>query len=172
MVASIKQKEYQQKYDKKTKMISVKYVKHDMDDYDRFKEYLERTGQSANGFIKELIKDFFVSGRSYYGIHPPKEYEKMEFYKYAEISDESLEKLKNILGDDDEKYNIVLKLYADYLQSEIETALFDKACEFEEWVDALEDSINDGEIDMKSLKQFKDDVETSMCDNLREIIYG
>ena len=35
MVASIKQKEYQQKYDKKTKMISVKYVKHDMDDYDR-----------------------------------------------------------------------------------------------------------------------------------------
>ena len=36
MAASIKQKEYQQKYDKKTKMISVKYVKHDMDDYDRF----------------------------------------------------------------------------------------------------------------------------------------
>ena len=65
-----------------------------------------------------------------------------------------------------------MDLYAKYLQSEIETALFDKSCEFDEWVDALEDSINDGEIDMKSLKQFKDDIETSMCDNLREIIYG
>ena len=78
----------------------------------------------------------------------------MEFYKYAEISDESHEKLKDILGNDDDKYNIVLDLYADYTQSEIETALFDKACEFEEWVDALEDGINDGEIDMKSLKQW------------------
>ena len=171
-MADERQRGYQKKYDKKTKVISVKYVISDMDDYDRFKKYLERTGQSANGFIKELIKDFFASGRSYYGIHPSKEYEKMEFYKYAEISDESLEKLKDILGNDDEKYNIVLDLYANYLQSEIETALFDKSCEFDEWVDTLEDGINDGEIDMKSLKQFKDDIETSMCDNLREIIYG
>lgn len=143
-----------------------------MDDYSRLKKYLDETGQSANGFIKELIKDFFATGRNYRGLHPPKEYEKMEFYKYAEISDESHEKLKDILGNDDDKYNIVLDLYADYTQSEIETALFDKACEFEEWVDALEDGINDGEIDMKSLKQFKDDIETSMCNNLREVMYG
>ncbi len=43
-MADERQRGYQKKYDKKTKMISVKYVKHDMDDYDRFKEYLERTG--------------------------------------------------------------------------------------------------------------------------------
>ena len=59
MAASIKQKGYQQKYDKKTKMISVKYVISDMKDYNRLKKYLEQTGKSANGFIKELINDFF-----------------------------------------------------------------------------------------------------------------
>ena len=59
MPTNTKQKEYQRNYDKKTKMISVKYALHEMDDYDRFMNYLERTGKSANGFIKELIKDFF-----------------------------------------------------------------------------------------------------------------
>lgn len=171
-MADERQREYQKKYDKKTKMISIKYVLSDMGEYDRFKKYLEDTGQSANGFIKELIKDFFAKGRNYHGLNPQKEYEKMEFYKYAEISDESHEKLQDILGNDEEKYNIILDLYADYTQSEIETALFDKACEFEEWVDALEDSINDGEIDLKSLEQFKADIERSLCDNLREIFYG
>ena len=59
MATNTKQKEYQRNYDKKTKMISVKYALHEMDDYDRFMNYLERTGKSANGFIKELINDFF-----------------------------------------------------------------------------------------------------------------
>lgn len=59
MATNTKQKEYQKNYDKKTKMISVKYALHEMDDYDRLMNYLERTGKSANGFIKELINDFF-----------------------------------------------------------------------------------------------------------------
>ena len=59
MATNTKQKEYQRNYDKKTKMISVKYALHEMDDYDRFMNYLERTGKSANGFIKELINNFF-----------------------------------------------------------------------------------------------------------------
>lgn len=47
MATNTKQKEYQRNYDKKTKMISVKYALHEMDDYDRFMNYLERTGKSA-----------------------------------------------------------------------------------------------------------------------------
>ena len=53
------QKDYQKKYDKKTKTISVKYALHEMDDYDRMMKYLDKTGKSVNGFIKELINDFF-----------------------------------------------------------------------------------------------------------------
>lgn len=167
-----KQKEYQKKYDKKTKTILAKYALSEMDDYNRLKEYLEKTGQSTNSFIKELIKDFFAKGRNYYGLNPEKEYEKMEFFKYAEISDESLHNLKIALNNDEEKYNIVLDLYAEYTRDEIEEAQFDKACEFENWAKELENFINDGEIDMKSLEQFKKDIEHSMCDNLRTIFYG
>ena len=58
-MADERQREYQRKYDKKTKMISVKYILSDMREYDRLKEYLEKTGQSANSFIKSLINDFF-----------------------------------------------------------------------------------------------------------------
>ena len=58
-MADERQREYQKRYDKKTKMISVKYALSEMEDYDRFMEYLEKTGRSANGFIKELINDFF-----------------------------------------------------------------------------------------------------------------
>lgn len=47
------QKEYQKKYDKKTKTISVKYVLSDMSDHDRLMDYLKRTDQTANSFIKK-----------------------------------------------------------------------------------------------------------------------
>lgn len=55
---TLTQKDYQKKYDKKTKMVSIKYVLSDMKDYMRLKEYLDRTGQTANSFIKDLINDF------------------------------------------------------------------------------------------------------------------
>lgn len=41
-MADERQREYQRKYDKKTKMISVKYILSDMREYDRLKEYLEK----------------------------------------------------------------------------------------------------------------------------------
>ena len=47
-MADERQRGYQKKYDKKTKMISVKYVISDMDDYDRFKKYLERIYKRTN----------------------------------------------------------------------------------------------------------------------------
>jgi len=166
------QKAAQKKYDQKTKMISVKYVLSDMSEYDRLMRYLERTGQSANSFIKMLINGFFEKGYDKYRYPAPKEYELMTFYKYSEISDEYLEKLKKILNNDESKYNIVLDMYANYTQSEIETALLDKACEFEEWIDNLEECINSGEISMESDEAFAHDFEDEMCQCLREIMYA
>ena len=57
-MADERQREYQRKYDKKTKMISVKYILSDMREYDRLKEYLEKTGQSANSFITLPLLSF------------------------------------------------------------------------------------------------------------------
>lgn len=166
---TLTQKDYQKKYDKKTKTILAKYVLSEMDDYNRLKKYLDETGQSTNSFIKELIKDFFAKGHNFYGLNPKKEYEKMEFFKYAEISDESLQKLKSILSNDEEKYNIVLDLYAEYTKDEIEQAQLDKACEFENWVEDLENFIEEGEVDLKSNEQFKKDIGHSISDNLHPI---
>ena len=56
------QKAAQKKYDQKTKTVSIKYTPVDMEDYKRLKMYLDKTGKSTNGFIKELINDFFDSG--------------------------------------------------------------------------------------------------------------
>ena len=57
------QKAAQKKYDQKTKMISIKYTPSDMNEYQRLKNYLDKTGQSTNKFIKNLINNFFESGQ-------------------------------------------------------------------------------------------------------------
>ena len=57
------QKAAQKKYDQKTKMVSIKYTPSDMNEYQRLKNYLDKTGQSTNKFIKNLINNFFESGQ-------------------------------------------------------------------------------------------------------------
>ena len=46
------QKAAQKKYDQKTKTVSIKYTPADMEDYERLKMYLDRTGKSTNKFIR------------------------------------------------------------------------------------------------------------------------
>ena len=167
------QREYQKKYDKKTKMISVKYVLSDMKDYMRLKEYLDKTGQSANNFIKMLIRGFFEKGYDRYKFPVPKEYERREYYKYDCISNEYFEKLKRILGEDEEKYNMVLDYYADCIKEELEYAFEEKGCAFEEWVDIFEESVNSGEINLNlSERDFRKMINESMSQTIREIMYG
>lgn len=55
------QKAAQKRYDQeKTKMLSVKYTPVDMEDYEKLKEYLTESGESANWLIKELIHNFLT----------------------------------------------------------------------------------------------------------------
>ena len=46
----------QKKYDDKSMMFAVKYRPTDIEEGKRLKVYLESTGQSANSYLKELIK--------------------------------------------------------------------------------------------------------------------
>ena len=57
------QKAAQKKYDQKTKMVSIKYTLSEISEYRRLKNYINRTGQSTNKFIKTLINNFFESGQ-------------------------------------------------------------------------------------------------------------
>lgn len=49
-------KKAQARYDKKCSMYSVKYTPTDINDGKRLQMYLSQTGQSANAYIKSLIK--------------------------------------------------------------------------------------------------------------------
>lgn len=166
------QKAAQKKYDQKTKLVSIKYTPADMEDYDRLMDYLDKTGQSKNSFIKMLINGFFEKGYHRYKFPIPKEYEKREYYKFECISDECFEKLKRILGDE-EKYNIVLDYYDSCIKDELEYAFEEKGSEFEEWVDIFEDSVNSGEVNLNlSGKDFKKMIDESMAPIIREIFCG
>ena len=54
-VTKLTQKDYQRKYDEKTRSVTIKYTPANMSDYDRMMKYIKRTGKSRSSFIKELI---------------------------------------------------------------------------------------------------------------------
>lgn len=49
-------KDAQKKYSEKTMTFAVKYYPTDIKEGQRLKKHLEETGQSANSYLKELIK--------------------------------------------------------------------------------------------------------------------
>lgn len=49
-------KDAQKKYSEKTMTFAVKYYPTDIKEGQRLKKHLEKTGQSANSYLKELIK--------------------------------------------------------------------------------------------------------------------
>ena len=165
-MADERQRGYQKKYDKKTKMISVKYVKHDMDDYNRLKKYLEQTGKSANGFIKELINDFFE--RKKYEMNDSRI---AEYFTDYEVSGELLDKLKATVGC--VKYDLIMDCCKDNIESDIYSAFFDRGCSFDEWIERFLEDIECGDIDINiSEKDFRNLVDESMSGVVGNIYCG
>lgn len=166
MATNTKQKEYQKNYDKKTKMISVKYALHEMDDYDRLINYLERTGKSANAFIKDLINDFFE--RKKYEMNDSRI---AEYFTDYEVSGELLDKLKAAVGC--VKYDLIMDCCKDNIESDIYTAFGDRGCTFDEWIEQFLEEIECGDIDINiSEKDFKNLVDESMSRVVGNIYCG
>lgn len=94
------QKAAQKRYDQKTKMVSVKYTLSEMEDYAQLKEYLEKTNQSMNGFIKGLIKSYFASGKGTIYERPleKKLHNTKTYYKYKNITLEDVQPLIDYFG--------------------------------------------------------------------------
>lgn len=165
MVDTTKRKEYQKKYDEKTKMLSVKYVLSDMDDYDRLKNYLDRTGKSANGFIKELINDFFEHKK-----YVMSDERIADYLKDYNVSEELLDKLKSTVGND--KFEIIMDSYKGIIESEIYLNYTDKGDSFGEWVEQFLVDVECGDIDINMPeKEFGKLVDVSICQEVGDVSF-
>lgn len=165
-MADKRQREYQRKYDMKTKMISVKYVLCDMDDYDRLKKYLEKTGKSANGFIKELINDFFEHKK--YEINDRRV---ADYFKAYNVDGELLDKLKNIVGE--ERFNMIMDCNKSNIETELYDAYIDRGDDFDEWIEQFLSDIECGDIDINvSDKEFRKIIDNSLSQTMGCVYYG
>lgn len=131
------QKAAQKRYDRdKTKMVSIKYTPLDMNDYDRLKEYLNESGETANRLIKELIHQFlessnkksvnFVSGNR----TANKYNEGIIIYPFQEIKKENIEYLYSNFTREDVEY--LLKQYRKML---IKKIVIENGQKFNEWIE-------------------------------------
>lgn len=160
-----KQKEYQKRYDKKTKMISVKYNKSDMNDYHRLKEYLKRTGKSTNSFVKELINDFFEHEK--YEINDRRI---AEYFMNYNVDEELLVKLKKTVGK--KKFDLIMEHYKDSIESELYWSYMDKGEGFDEWVEQFLEDIECGDIDINIPDaEFSKLINRSISNNIGDVTY-
>lgn len=162
---SASQKKAQKKYDQKTKMLSVKYTPYDMNEYEKLKLYLQKTGQSANGFIKKLIKDFFASGKDYSFISKntpseEKQDERRYFCPFSYIAVERIEYLYDTFGK--EITDQTLTEYYEILESNLENLLEEFGNTFDEWSECLEEDISTENFEIstqeETLKKLKEDL--------------
>lgn len=164
-MADERQREYQKRYGKKTKMISVKYALSEMDDYDRLKAYLEKTGRSVNGFIKELINDFFEKEK--YVLNDKKI---ADYFTDYEVSAQLLQKLQDTIGKD--KFDIIMDICRDAIESELYYAFLDRGGAFDEWIEQFIDDIEEGDIDINvSDKEFRKIIDKSISQNMGSVYY-
>lgn len=160
---TLTQKDYQKKYDKKTKMISIKYALSELDDYDRLMQYLKKTGKTRNAFIKELINDFFEH----------KKYEMnderiADYFKDYNVSGELLDNMKKTVGND--KFDIIMDIYKNAIESELYDAYMGKGDSFDEWIELFLSEIESGDIDINvPEKEFRKIIETGIFQNVGDV---
>lgn len=167
------QKRAQKKYDKKTKVVSIKYTPADMQEYEKLKQYLAQTNQSVNGFIKRLINDYFdvkkmkSSEEEKQNVSKcSKEEEKRwifkEYQPYSYIEIEYFQFLKEHFGEDilDE----ILREYYELIDYEIDYNIVDVYGEnFENWVEDLKDRIEQGERILGTKEEIRRKLIDDMC---------
>ena len=157
------QKAAQKKYDQKTKMVSIKYTLSEMSEYQRLKNYIDRTGQSMNKFIKSLINNFFDSGqdqifseRKVKSSIEEKNHMQKKYYPYSWVLDDRLQFLYDSF--DQKTIDRVLYEFEDIIDSELENILEEMGSGFKEWVDDIKERMDDGE--------FQDGTKEEICKKL------
>lgn len=163
---TLTQKDYQRKYDEKTKTISIKYVLSDMKDYDRLKDYLAKTGKSANGFIKELINDFFEHEK-----YVMNDKRVSDYFKDYNVASEWISQLMEAVGED--RYNIIMECNRKIIENELYNAFIDRGDAIDEWIEQFLDDIENGYIDINIPdKEFEKLVDKNISDYIGNIYFG
>lgn len=165
------QKAAQKKYDKKTKTVSIKYTPSDMNEYQRLKSYLDRTGQSINKFIKGLIHNFFESGQDKKSVeNKPKSLveekgnRREQYYPYSWIDNKNIQFLLDKFGQ--KVMNHILDEFASMIENELDNIMEDKGCSFDDWISEIEERMKDGEFQNGSEKEICKELINDMCNFL------
>lgn len=163
------QKAAQKKYDRKTQIVSVKYTPANMDEYKELKSYLDDTGQSANAFIKGLIKEFLESGRGRKGAVNIAEKDSVKdksdrlegYYPYSWIDYESIQFLYDRFGE--ETMDKVLDEFASIIESEVGNIVEGRGCAFDEWIKDIEDCMDEDGFQKGNEQETCDKLIEGMC---------
>ncbi|MCM1044441.1 MAG: hypothetical protein NC417_02920 [Candidatus Gastranaerophilales bacterium] len=144
------QKAAQKKYDQKTKMVSIKYTPADMEDYERLKMYLDRTGKSTNKFIKELVNDFFNSGKGevYENVIEKRLHSTQSYYNYVNINMDTIRPLMEYFGELITKS--ILMEYNKILKDEMINKRTDCETKFSCWLNDVLKNIEKGDFENKT----------------------
>lgn len=163
------QKAAQKKYDQKTKTVSIKYTPVDMNEFIRLKDYIDRTGQSMNGFIKGLVNNFFESGQDQKPVvnkvitpFQKRREKEEEYYPYYFVSDEGIQFFYDNFGKD--VADKVLNEYEDIVTSEVEDVLEVKGNGLDDWTGEIKERINDGEFQDRSTNEVCKELLNEICD--------
>lgn len=132
-------------------MVSIKYTPADMEDYERLKIYLDRTGKSTNKFIKELVNDFFNSGKGeiYETVIEKKLHSTQSYYNYVNISMDSMKPLIDYFGIVLTKQ--VLNVYDKILKDEIIKQRANCEIILNNWFEDIRKRIEIGDFDDKTV---------------------
>lgn len=160
----VAQKVAQKKYDQKTKMVSIKYTPVDMSEYRKLKNYLDESNQSANSFIKDLIKNFFENiGKNRmllnWNENEKKQNEPFEYFPYSYIEAENLQFLRDTFGEKTTN-KILDEFIVDKYEFEVNDLVEQNGCNFDTWVDEIKARMVDGE--------FQSGTKEEICEKLVE----
>lgn len=165
------QKAAQKKYDQKTKTVSIKYTPADMEDYERLKRYIDETGKSTNGFIKQLVNDFFESGQDRKPVEDKaitplqkKRQKQEEYYPYYYVSSDGIQFFYDKFGES--IADNILDEFEGIIENGVEEVLENKGDGLDEWVSEIEERINDGEYQDKSTEEVRKELINELCDIL------
>lgn len=179
------QKRAQKKYDEKRKTVSVNFSLKTMPVYDKLKKYTNETGKSVNGFIIELIADFFENEKptvlnvptqkqdppNAASDMPPIFYDKYSQYYCEFVDDEHIEILNGLFGG--AVTEILLSEFNDNLGDVLDNIIETGGLQLEEWIEDITDRFDDDEQLQKIAAKYKNEatIKQYRGTDLQTIIY-
>lgn len=179
-MASTSQKRANRNYGEKCITKTVKYTPNEIKEYEKLENYLEESGNTFSGLVKELLKKHIQKSeeqpiiKTASTISSAKNITALSFETYPFFNIE-LGKMEYLY----EHFNkeVIDQIMKNTLESFDESLhdcgyFEDYGCRFEEWVeDTVKDMIENNEFKDLTQKEIINKLESSMCDNQLYDIY-